>query len=225
MSLEPSWYSSIYGALLLAGGVLAAHALAICGLTTFGARQIATSTASALNASGATHNAELQGSDQQALETHAGGLVHEDESPDIFNDLGNLLLAFLMVNAYFAFSQFLIIWSGNLPSEISWYLRRLGGAWQWLALSIVALHFALPFLMLLSRDQKRAPRQLRRIALLLVIMYLAHLYWMIVPAYASHDARGHAIDVAGMIAMFGVCLTLFFWRAERILTNRATAEI
>jgi hypothetical protein len=190
MSLEPTWYSSIYGALLLAGGVLAAHGLAICGLTTLGRDR-----------------------------------AQEDESADIFNDLGNLLLAFLMVNAYFAFSQFLIIWSGNLPSEIPWYLRRLSGGWQWLALSIVALHFGLPFLMLLSRDQKRAPRQLRHIAVLLVIMYLANLYWMIVPAFASHDARGHAIHVAGMIAMFGVCLALFCWRAERVLTNRATVEI
>jgi hypothetical protein len=224
MSLEPNWYSSIYGALLSAGGVLAAHALAICGLATFGATPIATSAASSTNVDDATRTSELRDSDQQIPATPPRELAHEDESADIFNDLGNLLLAFLMVNAYFAFSQFLIIWSGNLPSEISWYLRRLGGGWQWLALSIVVLHFVVPFLMLLSRDQKRAPRQLRGIAILLVTMYLAHLVWMIAPAFAVHDARGIAINLAGLIAMFGVCLALFFWRAERIVTNRAMVE-
>ena len=140
---------------LTAGGVLAAHALAICGLTTFGTKTITVSATSASNADDAMRDAELRGSDQQALDTPAGDLARDDVSADIFNDLGNLLLAFLMVNTYFAFSQFLIIWSGNLPSEIHWYLRRLNGGWQWLALAIVILHFAVPFLMLLSRDQKR----------------------------------------------------------------------
>jgi hypothetical protein len=225
MSLEPNWYSSIYGALLTAGGVLAAHALAICGLTTFGASPIAVSAASDSNSGDATRVGELQSSEQQSLETSEGNLAHGDRSADIFNDLGNLLLAFLMVNAYFAFSQFLIIWSGNLPSEIPWYLRRLGGGWQWLAMSIVVLHFALPFLMLLSRDRKREPRQLRVVALLLVTMYLAHLYWMIAPAFAFHDVRGHAINVAGLIAIFAGFVAVYFWRADRIFRNGATVEI
>jgi hypothetical protein len=225
MSLEPNWYSSIYGALLSAGGVLAAHALAICGLAACGVKPMAESGGLALNGSDASGGAGLQGSDQQALEATAARLAPDGESADIFNDLGNLLLAFLMVNTYFAFSQFLIIWSGNLPSEIPWYLRRLGGGWQWLALSIVALHFVVPFLMLLSRDQKRDPRPLRRIALLLVTMYLVHLYWMIAPAFAFHEARGQAINVAGLIGIFGAFLAIFFWRAEAIQRNRATVEI
>ena len=64
-------------------------------------------------------------------------------------------LACVMVWAYFSFSQFLIIWAGNLPKEIPWYLERLKGGWQFVALILVLGHFALPFALLLSRDLKR----------------------------------------------------------------------
>src|ERR1700752_5423058 len=74
-----------------------------------------------------------------------------------FQDLGKLLLALVMLWAYFAFSQYLIIWSGNLPEEISWYLPRMRGAWGVIAVAVIVLHFALPFLFLLSRSLKRDP--------------------------------------------------------------------
>lgn len=218
MSLEPQWYSSIYGALLTAGGVLAAHALAICGLAAFG--DVPHFTAVIDNR--APQDTALPGSHQQSLETAESGTARDAWLANIFNDLGNLLLAFLMVNAYFAFSQFLIIWSGNLPREITWYLRRLGGGWQWLALAIVVLQLVVPFLLLLSRDLKREPRRLKGIALVLVALYLAHLYWTIVPAFGFHDARGHAINVAALIAMFAAWLAIFFWRAERLLNRHWT---
>lgn len=220
MSLEPHWYSSIYGALLTAGGVLAMHSLAICGLAAFGDVPLAMS----MIDRSAPQDTALQGSDQQALATPQSGSPRDQWLANIFNDLGNLLLAFLMVNAYFAFSQFLIIWSGNLPSEITWYLRRLGAGWQWLALSVVVLQFAVPFALLLSRDLKRTPLRLRGIALLLLTMYLAHMYWMIVPAFAIRDAQGHAINVATLIAMFSGWLAVFFWRSERQLNNRRARE-
>jgi hypothetical protein len=221
MSLEPHWYSSIYGALLTAGGTLAAHSLAICGLATVGD----VSLAAALNSDPAHRNSGLHGGDQQALDTTASGMARDDHVANTFNDLGNLLLAFLMVNAYFAFSQFLIIWSGNLPSEITWYLRRLDGGWQWLALTVVVLQFAVPFALLLSRDYKRIPRRLKGIALLLFTMYLAHLYWMITPAFEVRDVRGHAINVAALFAMFGAFLAVFFWRSERLLNRRRAREM
>ena len=191
-------------ALLTAGGVLAAHALAICGLTTFSTKTITVSATSASNADGARRDAELRGSNQQALETPGGNLPRDDESADIFNDLGNLLLAFLMVNAYFAFSQFLIIWSGNLPSEITWYLRRLNGGWQWLALAIVILHFALPFLMLLSRDQKRAAT-IERCRLIACDDVSCPLVLDDRAGVCGSRRRGHAINMAGLIAIFGAC--------------------
>jgi hypothetical protein len=215
MSLEPHWYSSIYGALLTAGGVLAVHALAICGLSGV----IDHTRAMSSNIDPASRGSGLQAADQQALETAASGTLRGELSADVLNDLANLLLAFLMVNAYFAFSQFLIIWSGNLPSEISWYLRRLGVGWQWLALSVVVLQFLVPFLMLLSRDLKREPRRVRGIALLVAAMNLAHLYWMIAPAFAVYDTRQHVTNAAALVAMFGAWLAIFYWRAERMLNR------
>ena len=77
-----------------------------------------------------------------------------------FTDLGNLLLAFVIFWTYVAFSQFLIIWSGNLPKEISWYLERSRGGWQWFATRSSPLQFFLPFLLLLSRDAKRKQERL-----------------------------------------------------------------
>ena len=72
--------------------------------------------------------------------------------PTQFHDIGKLTLAFVMLFAYFSFSQWLIIWSGNLPDEISWYLHRIRGGWGYVILAIVLLHFALPFALLLSRE-------------------------------------------------------------------------
>jgi hypothetical protein len=88
---------------------------------------------------------------------------HLDGLKDVFNesylrDLGTLLFAFVMLWAYMCFSQYLIIWSGNLPEEIPWYLQRTAGGWQWVALALVLLHFALPFSLLLSRHLKRLSR-------------------------------------------------------------------
>jgi hypothetical protein len=80
------------------------------------------------------------------------------------HDLGNLMLAFTMLWAYMAFSQYLIIWSGNLPEEIPWYLRRARGAWQWVALALIVFHFFLPFFVLLFRENKRHGRRLARVA-------------------------------------------------------------
>ena len=82
-------------------------------------------------------------------------------TPAQFNDLGNLLLTFVMLWAYLSFSQFLIIWSGNLPKEISWYVIRANGGWAKLAVFLIVFHFAIPFLLLLQRGLKRRMRPLR----------------------------------------------------------------
>ena len=65
-----------------------------------------------------------------------------------YHDLGKLLLAFVMFWCYVAFAQYLIIWAGNLPEEIPWYLRRLQGGWGWIGLALLLFHFVLPFLIL-----------------------------------------------------------------------------
>ncbi len=90
--------------------------------------------------------------------------------PTQFHDLGKLMLAFVMLFAYFSFSQWLIIWAGNLPEEIGWFLNRIRGGWGVVALIIILFHFALPFALLLSRERKRAGSRLIGMAIFLMFM-------------------------------------------------------
>src|SRR6185295_5003582 len=84
--------------------------------------------------------------------------------PSHFHDLANLMLAFVMLWAYFSFSQYLIIWSGNLPEEIAWYLHRLQTGWRFVAITLVIFHFVVPFILLLSRAVKRRPTTIVKVA-------------------------------------------------------------
>jgi hypothetical protein len=130
-------------------------------------------------------------------------------APLHFHDLGKLLLALVMLWAYFAFSQFLIIWSGNLPEEIGWYLVRTRGAWGAIILSVVILHFALPFLFLLSRRLKRDPNKLVFVAGLVLIMRLIDLLWMLGPAFTKEHFHVSWMDVVAPVAIGGLWLAMF----------------
>ncbi|HKP46246.1 MAG TPA: hypothetical protein VJT50_06565 [Pyrinomonadaceae bacterium] len=142
-------------------------------------------------------------------------------APLHFHDLGKLLLALVMLWAYFAFSQYLIIWSGNLPEEIRWYLPRTRGAWGAVAVSVVILHFAFPFLFLLSRSLKRNPHTLALIAGLILVMRLLDLLWMITPNFTGEHFHLSWMDVVAPVAMGGVWLGVFGWQ----LSQRALVPI
>jgi hypothetical protein len=127
-----------------------------------------------------------------------------------FHDLGKLMLAFVMLWAYFAFSQYLIIWSGNLPEEIPWYLKRTRNGWQWVAFVLILVHFGLPFLVLLSRDVKRHGRAVAMVASLLIVARLIDLFWLLRPGVAAE--AGFAIswlDPAAVAAIGGMWTWLF----------------
>lgn len=175
MSLEPGWFSSIYGMVIIVAQVLVAMAFVILV-----ARKLA---------------------EDSPIATIA--------TPVRFNDLGNLLLAFVMLWAYFSFSQFLIIWSGNLPEEISWYVSRGRGSWAALAIVLILFHFAVPFFLLLSRSVKRH-RALSVVASLLIVLTLLDLYWLIVPAFYPAAPQIHWTDITLLIGFGGVWLWLFF---------------
>ena len=133
------------------------------------------------------------------------------------HDLGKLLFAFVMLWAYVSYSQFLIIWSGNLPEEVPWYIHRLHGGWQVLALMLVVFHFALPILLLLSRHTKRSPRLLGTVAAGLLFMRLVDVYWLVGPEL--HDGRGipgYLLDVAALVGLGG----LWFFAFTRELADR-----
>ena len=121
MSLEPNWFSTIYGALVCVSQALSTLAMMIA----------------------------------VAILLSAEKPMAEAVTENRLHDLGNLMLAFTMLWAYMSFAQYLIIWSGNLPEEIPWYLRRTRGGWQWVALALALFHFFLPFFVLLFRESKR----------------------------------------------------------------------
>jgi hypothetical protein len=138
------------------------------------------------------------------------------------HDLGNLMLAFTMLWAYMSFSQFLIIWSGNLPEEIPWYLRRARGAWQWVALALIVFHFFLPFFVLLFRENKRYGRIIARVALWILAMHWLDLVWLILPASVEvGGSRGEMpsipwggvlLSLASLVGIGGAWLSAFLWR-------------
>jgi hypothetical protein len=145
--------------------------------------------------------------------------MSEAAAPSRLHDLGNLLLAFVMLWAYMAFSQFLIIWSGNLSEETPWYVRRTHGGWQWVALLLIGFHFFLPFFVLLFRESKRQSRLLLRVALLVLAMHLVDLIWLVVPASldetSPHIPWGDLPTVlAAMAGVGGIWVGVFLWRLK-----------
>jgi len=149
MSIEPEWYSTIYGVMVLIGWSLSTLSVTIITATVL--RKV------------------------RPLE--------EVATPTGFQELGNLLLAFTMLWAYMSFSQYLIIWSGNLAEEVPWYLKRSIGGWRYLAASLMIFHFFVPFFCLLIRETKRSADRLWRVCVALLVMHFLNDAWLIIPAY------------------------------------------
>ncbi|MDQ3668087.1 MAG: hypothetical protein M3410_16250 [Acidobacteriota bacterium] len=178
MSLNPDWFSTIYGLLFVIAWALSSLAFVIAVMSFL-----------------------------TNLEP-----MSRIVRPNHFQDLGKLMLAFVMLWAYFAFSQFLIVWSGNLPEEIQWYLPRLRGGWGAIAVGVVFFHFAFPFLLLLSSSLKRNPRKLLMLAGLILVMRFIDLFWMIAPEFRSEGFHVSWMDVVAPIAMGGLWFALFAWQ-------------
>jgi hypothetical protein len=176
MSLDPHWYSTIFGFILVAGQGLAGLALVITVLAML--------------------------SHVEPLSTYLNPRLH-------FLDLGKLLLTFVMLWAYFSFSQLLIIWAGNLPEEIPFFYNRFRGGWQYVSVAILLGHFALPFVLLLSRDLKRRPHLLAKIALAILVMRVVDLIWLVEPMFKRQGFPIHWMDVALPIGMTGVWVFFF----------------
>jgi hypothetical protein len=148
------------------------------------------------------------------------GPLAEAATAGRLHDLGNLMLAFTMLWAYMSFSQYLIIWSGNLPEEIPWYLRRGRGPWQWVALALIVFHFFLPFFVLLFRESKRQARLLVRVALVVLGMHWLDLTWLIIPA--TTDPASPRIDwvpvllsLLALAGIGGIWAAVFTWGLKR----------
>jgi hypothetical protein len=179
MSLQPEWFSTIYGMLAVTGQVLAALAVAAIVL-----RLLA-----------------------------ASGPLADVVAPRPLNDLGNMILAFVILWAYMSFSQFLIIWAGNLPDEIPWYLRRLSPGWRMVGLILIIFHFGVPFLLLLLRRNKRSLQVLASIAVGLLIMRVVDSYWIVMPGAVPSGASVNWTDAAAFLGIGGLWVA---WYARQI---------
>ena len=126
-----------------------------------------------------------------------------------YHDLGNLLLAFTMVWAYFSISQFLIIWAENLPDEIPWYIRRFSGGWGYIAFVIAIFHFCVPFFLLLMRFMKKNPGALRAIAIWMIIMRILDVFWVVEPAFRQRGLEVYWTDLVALIGLGGIWLAYF----------------
>ena len=181
MSLDPHWYSTIFGLIFIVGQGLAALALLTALLSVL--------------------------SKESPLDRIT--------SPDHFHDLGNLLLAFTMLWAYMQFSQYLIIWSGNVADETPFYIYRTRHGWQAIAIILIIFHFFIPFILLLNRRTKRSPQILAYVCLAIVIMRFIDLFWIVVP----HHAQGHHqepplpiphwLDLAALLFIGGLWTAFF----------------
>ena len=156
MSLEPEWFSTIFGLLTVVGYGLTALAFTVVVLS----------------------------------KLHRDPAARAYLTPRHFHDLGKLLLAFTMLWAYLSFSQFLIIWSGNLPEEIPWYIARVRGSWGVVAIALVIGHFALPFALLLSASLKKRSGTLAKVATFILVMRLVDLIWYVAPSFRHSTGPG-----------------------------------
>lgn len=131
-----------------------------------------------------------------------------------FHHLGSLLLAFVMLWAYMSFSQFLIIWSGNLPAEIGWYLHRIAGGWKWLITFLVIFHFFVPFFLLLFRNVKRRVAALAAVAGLVAVARLGDIFWLVAPSFHKTGLTIHWLDAAAPVAVGGFWIAAFTARLK-----------
>jgi hypothetical protein len=175
MSVNPHWFSTIWGMLYIGGQGLSAFAFGICVLVLL------------------AQTAPLN----RVLTSHH------------FHDLGKFLFAFLMLWAYLSFSQFLIIWSANIPEEIPHYLTRWENTWKFLSIFIVVGHFIVPYALLLSRDIKRNAGKLRVIATWILCARVAEYYWHVAPELHRDGFTMSLLDVALPLALGGLFISLF----------------
>ncbi|MBZ5581989.1 MAG: hypothetical protein LAQ30_07235 [Acidobacteriia bacterium] len=181
LSIEPHWFSTMFGMLFMAGQGLSSMAFLITLMV---------------------------------LLSYVPPMS-EILTPRHLHDLGKLLLANVMVWAYFSFSQLLIIWAGNLPHEIPWYLERLRGGWQFIGLALIFLHFAVPFALLLSRDLKRNFKFLAGIAIFILFMRYVDIFWLVAPSFRKGAFGMSWMDFAAPIGLGGIWLAYFLMQLEK----------
>jgi len=130
------------------------------------------------------------------------------------HDMGKLMFAFVMLNIYLTFAEFLIIWSGNLPDEIPWYLHRIHGGWWYVCTADVICHWVIPFCILLSRDIKRSKRKMIWVCSFMIFARLIDMFWLIEPNFRDAASNLHIAGNIGILAYITVPIAVIaLWLA------------
>ena len=181
MSLDPHWFSTIFGVYVFAGAFMSIHALlALCAMI--------------LQSTG-----------------NLRGIVTTEH----YQDLGKLTFGFVVFWTYIAFSQYMLIWYGNIPEETLWYRHRLSHGWEVHGAVLLIGHFVVPFFLLLSRAVKRSRLLLGLICVWLLAMQWFDIHWLAAPALHPDAATIHFLDVANWVGLFGIVLGAFMYRLVR----------
>lgn len=181
MSVEPKWYSSIYGALFMVGQGLAT--LCLMAIVAYGL----------------------------SADKQYGSVIGSQQ----YHDIGNLMFAVNILWTYMGVSQFIIIWSGNLPEEIEYYVHRSHAPWPEFAVALATLHFAVPFMLMLFKANKKRPEVLTKIAAWLLIMRYVDYFWTLMPAFRHQHFHVSWMDLAAPIGLFGLWLYVFLGNLMR----------
>lgn len=182
MTLEPYWFSTMYGFIIVMGQCLTAMCVVVAVLVLI---------------------AQFEPMNHAITKKH-------------LHDLGKLMLALVMLWAYTNFGQLLITWSGNLPAEIIWYVKRWNGGWGWVGIVILVGHFCLPFLLLLSQDLKKNPKTISAIAIYIIAIHLVDVFLLVEPNFPTFqkpiDPHFHIswLDIAAPLGFCGLWGALFF---------------
>jgi hypothetical protein len=182
MSLEPKWFSTIFGVYYFSGTVLAALAAGTIFIVLLNER----------------------------------GYLVPGLKRDHYYSLGALLFAFINFWAYIAFSQYLLIWYGNLPEETVWFLARWHGNWKIISIGLVLIHFVIPYFGLLSQPSKMNPRTLVIMAGWILFAHYFDLYWLVMPSFYKGGIIFGWIELGFPILIVGVIILVFYYRARKI---------
>lgn len=142
--------------------------------------------------------------------------MSETVRPAHFHDLGKLLFMFVMLWGYLAFSQLIIVWSGNLTDEIPWYLPTFGTSWGWVGgFGLIMFQFLVPFALLLSKPLKRNPKLLSSVVGLLILMRFVDLFWLVMPQSYKTGFRLHWLNFTVPLALGGIWIAAFLWQLKK----------
>ncbi len=182
MTLDPMWFSTIFGVYYFAGCVLAVHstlALALLWLQT-------------------------------------NGRLVKSVTSEHYHDIGKMMFAFTIFWAYIAFSQFMLIWYGNIPEETQWYLQRIQGEWRVISYLLLFAHFVLPFFGLLSRHVKRNPKTLAIGATWILLVHFLDMHWLVMPNLHRAGFSFHPLDITTLLAVGGLLVAAILFQARKV---------